>query len=55
MLPPDDTGTTAAVQQYLGALAGPHVDSPADPIIRALLARAVGRLHMLCTTLLHQS
>jgi len=55
MLPPDDTGTTAAVQQYLGALAGAHVDSPADPIIRTLLARAVGRLPMLCTTLLHQS
>ncbi len=55
MLPPDEAGTTAAVQQYLGALAGAHADSPADPIIRALLARAVGRLHMLCTTLLHQS
>ncbi len=36
---------TAAVQRYIDALAG---DAPADPIIRALLDRAVGRLEMLC-------
>ena len=44
--------TTAAVQRYLDELDG---DSPADPVIRALLERAVGRLHVLCATLLHRS
>jgi RNA polymerase sigma-70 factor (ECF subfamily) len=51
---PEDAGTTAAVQQYLGELAGVRGDSSADPLVRALLARAVGRLHMLCATLLHR-
>src|SRR5215213_6086889 len=44
--------TTAAVQRYLDELAG---DSPAEPIIRDLLDRAVRRLHQLCATLLHRS
>jgi hypothetical protein len=44
--------TTAIVQRYLDALAG---DSPADPIIRALLDRAIRRLQVLCTNLLHRS
>ena len=44
--------TTAAVQRYLDELAG---DSPAEPIVRALLDRAVRRLHVLCCTLLHRS
>jgi RNA polymerase sigma-70 factor (ECF subfamily) len=44
--------TTAAVQRYLNELAG---DSPAEPIIRALLDRAVRRLHLLCATLLYRS
>ena len=44
--------TTAVVQRYLDELAG---DSPAEPIIRALLDRAVRRLHLLCATLLHRS
>ena len=43
--------TTAAVQRYLDALAG---DQPAEPIIRALLDRAVRRLHVLCTNLLYR-
>src|SRR6266436_1809318 len=41
--------TTAAVQRYLNALAG---DQPAEPIVRALLDRAVRRLHLLCANLL---
>jgi RNA polymerase sigma-70 factor (ECF subfamily) len=41
--------TTAVVQRYLGELAG---DSPAEPIVRALLDRAVPRLHLLCLALL---
>ena len=44
--------TTQAVQDYLEALAG---DQPAEPIIRALLDRAVGRLQALCTNLLYRS
>jgi RNA polymerase sigma-70 factor (ECF subfamily) len=43
--------TTAVVQRYLDELAG---DAPAEPIIRALLDRAVRRLHLLCATLLHR-
>src|SRR5262249_55285382 len=30
-------------------------DSPAEPVVRALLDRAVRRLHLLCATLLHRS
>jgi RNA polymerase sigma-70 factor (ECF subfamily) len=41
--------TTAAVQRYLDALAE---EAPADPLIRALLDRAVGRLEMLCGSML---
>jgi RNA polymerase sigma-70 factor (ECF subfamily) len=44
--------TTAAVQRYLDELAQ---DSPAEPIVRALLDRAVRRLHLLCATLLYRS
>jgi RNA polymerase sigma-70 factor (ECF subfamily) len=44
--------TTAAVQRYLDELAE---DSPAEPVVRALLDRAVRRLHLLCATLLHRS
>ena len=44
--------TTGVVQRYLDALAG---DLPADPIIRALLDRAVGRLEMLCANMLFRS
>src|SRR5262245_31637161 len=41
--------TTAVVQRYLDKLVG---NSPAEPVIRDLLDRAVRRLHLLCTTLL---
>jgi RNA polymerase sigma-70 factor (ECF subfamily) len=44
--------TTAAVQRYLDELAE---DSPAEPIVRALLDRAIRRLHLLCATLLYRS
>jgi RNA polymerase sigma-70 factor (ECF subfamily) len=43
--------TTAAIQGYLDALAG---DQPAEPIVRALLDRAVRRLHVLCGSLLQR-
>ena len=44
--------TTAVVQRYLDELAG---DSPAEPIVRALLDRAVRRLHALSANLLYRS
>ena len=44
--------TTAVVQRYLDALAE---ETPGDPLIRALLDRAVGRLEMLCGTMLFRS
>jgi RNA polymerase sigma-70 factor (ECF subfamily) len=43
--------TTAAVQRYLDELAG---ETPAEPVVRALLDRAVRRLHQLCATLLYK-
>jgi RNA polymerase sigma factor (sigma-70 family) len=47
----NDEQTTGAVQLYLDALDG---DAPADPIVRALLDRAVRRLQLLCTNLLYR-
>jgi RNA polymerase sigma factor (sigma-70 family) len=47
-----DEATTAAVQRYLDKLTG---DTPAEPVVRALLDRAVRRLHLLCAALLHRS
>jgi RNA polymerase sigma factor (sigma-70 family) len=47
-----DDHTTAVIERYLVALAG---DAPADPIVRALLDRAVGRMRLLCANLLHRS
>ena len=51
----DENRTTAAVQQYLNELADLRGDAPAEPIIRALLSRAVDRLHQLCAGLLYRS
>jgi RNA polymerase sigma-70 factor (ECF subfamily) len=48
----EEQHTTAVVQRYLDELGG---DSPAEPIVRALLDRAVRRLHLLCATLLYRS
>jgi RNA polymerase sigma-70 factor (ECF subfamily) len=47
-----DEQTTIVVQRYLDELAG---DSPAEPIVRALLDRSVRRLHLLCATLLYRN
>jgi RNA polymerase sigma-70 factor (ECF subfamily) len=44
--------TTLIIQRYLDALPG---DTAGEPIIRELLARAVGRLRMLCGNLLYKS
>jgi len=48
----DEEHTTAVVQRYLEELGG---DTPAESAVRALLDRAVGRLHDLCAALLHRS
>src|SRR5262249_61229222 len=42
----------AAAQRYLALGAG---DGPAEPVVRALLDRAIRRLHHLCAALLHRS
>jgi len=47
----DEEHTTAAVQRFLDKLAG---DAPAEPVVRALLDRAVRRLHQLCDAMLHR-
>lgn len=44
--------TTAAVQSYLQKLTG---DTQSEAIVRDLLGRAVGRLHLLCAGLLYRS
>jgi RNA polymerase sigma-70 factor (ECF subfamily) len=44
--------TTVIIQRYLDALPG---DTAAEPIVRELLERAVGRLRLLCATFLYKS
>jgi RNA polymerase sigma factor (sigma-70 family) len=44
--------TTAVIERYLIELAQ---DAPTDPVVRALLDRAVGRLRVLCASLLYRS
>jgi RNA polymerase sigma factor (sigma-70 family) len=46
-----DEPTTAVIQRCLDALQG---DAPAEPLVRALLERAVGRLRVLCAAFLHR-
>src|SRR5262245_27011507 len=46
--------TTVAIQGYLDQLAGQSADSAAEPVVRALLGRAVNRLHALCAGLLYR-
>ncbi len=48
----DEQRTTIVVQQYLDELAG---EAPSEPIVQALLDRAVRRLHHLCQSLLYRS
>jgi RNA polymerase sigma factor (sigma-70 family) len=42
------------VQNYLDGLARLPADAPAEPVVRALLGRAVDRLHTLCASLLYR-
>lgn len=53
--PVSDDRTTAAVQRYLDELAGMRGDAPSEPVVRALLARATHRLHLLCSSLLFRN
>ena len=48
----DEEPTTAAIQRCLDAL---QADTPAEPLIRALLERAARRLRLLCASLLQRS
>ncbi len=48
----EEDRTTAVVQRYLDQLAA---HAPAEQAVRALLDRAVDRLHRLCAALLHRS
>jgi RNA polymerase sigma-70 factor (ECF subfamily) len=50
----DAAQTTAAIQQYLVDLAGASGHSSGGPVVRAILARAVDRLRILCSALLHK-
>ena len=43
--------TTVIIQRYLDALPG---DPAAEPVVRELLERAVGRLRLLCATFLYK-
>jgi RNA polymerase sigma factor (sigma-70 family) len=50
-----EANTTVAVEQYLNELAAVSGDTPAEPIVRALLSRSVTRLHTLCAAMLHRN
>jgi RNA polymerase sigma factor (sigma-70 family) len=47
-----DEPTTVIIQRYLDAL---PTDTVAEPLVRELLERAVGRLRILCGTILYKS
>jgi RNA polymerase sigma-70 factor (ECF subfamily) len=47
--------TTVAVQRYLDELAQLSGNAPAEPFVRALIARSVDRLNLLCGTMLMRS
>jgi RNA polymerase sigma-70 factor (ECF subfamily) len=51
----EQENTTAAVQRYLDEWPSPDGDSPAEPVVRALLDRSVQRLHRLCASFLYKS
>jgi RNA polymerase sigma factor (sigma-70 family) len=53
----DESRTTVIIQRYLDALPGDVLtgDNSAEPIVRELLERAAGRLHLLCAAFLYKS
>lgn len=46
--------TTVAVQRYLDLLADTDGDSPAESLVRGVLAQAAHRLHQLCAAMLYR-
>ncbi|AMV31503.1 RNA polymerase sigma factor [Pirellula sp. SH-Sr6A] len=54
MLSYDEGNTTAIVREYVARLAEWPSEIPQDAMVRELLERAVGRLHLLCATVLYQ-
>ena len=48
----DEAPSSVIIRRYLDALPG---DAAAEPVVRELLERAVGRLHLLCAAFLHKS
>src|SRR5262245_60596426 len=48
----ETSSTTVIIQRYLDALPG---DAAAEPMVRELLERAVGRLRQLCARFLYKS
>lgn len=55
MVPQVQASTTAGIRVYLTELAGMRGTTPAHPVVRTLLSRSVGRLHLLYATVLRQS
>lgn len=51
----EHSATTPAVQRYLDELAGLPGGSPAEPVVRDLLAKTASRLHILCASLLFRN
>jgi RNA polymerase sigma factor (sigma-70 family) len=53
----NESATTVIIQRYLDALPEDPLlgDADAEPVVRQLLERAAGRLHMLCANLLYKS
>lgn len=50
----DPNRTTAAVQGYLDELARASASQPSAPLVKALIARSVSRLELLCGAMLHK-
>jgi RNA polymerase sigma factor (sigma-70 family) len=52
----DESPTTIMIQHYLDALPQEALggENESEPIVRELLARAVGRLHLLCASFLYK-
>lgn len=54
MLPDEQGNTTAIVQEYVAQLAELPEGAPQNALLSELLGRAVGRLHLLCASVLYQ-
>lgn len=50
----NEDNTTRAVQRYLVELGNEKGQAPSEPLVRELLGRATGRLHLLCVSMLRK-